>query len=731
MSGTDRRPDHGVPGECDSAAEQVRGIGTDLAGAASTASGLAPTVRTAWQGQAGNAFCSSLDAATESSRLTVAAWDRVKDELVRYATRLRDIQARGDQIRSALSSAEGTLSTAKKTLARYEKDDDTAAWRITHARGAVASLTDDIATQTVALDNLRAERQALDNDVAAALHSAPGAGAAAWQAIAYRNGRTIPKTDILDELLDLLDRDPTGNLDLLHQFLLMHSNDAELMGTFFDGLGARGLIDLMRRAGPGGTATFIFGLLATGFVTASSGWSSDKQRAFGAALVNAIDPDTVSSLTSDQELLARLLASPGVPPQVGLGAFARLDELRHLNPTRFAAITASLGAPSGAADYTIESLANTLFLLMSQIPGEARDYFFSRSDPTEAVAYWYGRHPWASDGFTGPAALLRAIANEPVDLAGGDEQWKAILEFCSTALDNLGGRPDYNTSNVNPAAALDIAIAISSFIPEIAGNIFGDQDRSTFTGVAAEVFRDGLLQNAPTLDAQFGNLARALGVAATHPSALSAFLVQMRAYGDAVLAHVTGATPPTLDQARALLSSVSAVWGFTYAAYSVEAAGDAARLSNSSRALLDQIFAVGGLVPVPGASAGVGIGVAAATTVAPDVLAKIMPQILTDDQLLEIRNNPKTAGRDELNTRISDALETAIAGMNPPYTVMDLRSGESRLATIDDFAKNIGVAYDAAAAAFSSEETDGAYSVSLSHSDETASRDQMAAGKVN
>ncbi|NHT19182.1 hypothetical protein [Cellulomonas sp. IC4_254] len=731
VTGVERRPDKGVPAECDRAAEQVRGICADLAGAASTASNLASTVRTAWQGQAGNAFCSSLDAATQSSRLTVAAWDRVKDELVRYATRLRDIQTRGDQIRSALSSAEDSLSTAKKTLARYQKDDDTAAWRITHARGTVDSLTHDIATQVVALDNLRAERQALDNATATALHTAPGAGAAAWQAIAYRNGRTVPRTDILDELLDLLDRDPIGNLDLLHQFLLMHSNDAELMGTFFDGVGARGLIDLMRRAGPGGTATFIFGLLATGFVTASSGWSSDKQRAFGAALVDALKPDTVSSLTSDQELLARLLASPGVPPRVGLGAFGRLDELRHVDPAKFATITSPLGGPPGTADFTIESLTNTLFLLMSQVPGEARDYFFSRSDPTEAVAYWYGRHPWASDGFTGPAALLRAIANEPVDLAGDNESWKAILGFCSTALDNLGGRPDYNTANVSPAAALDIAIAISAFIPEIAGNIFGDQDRSTSTGVAAEIFRDGLHQNGPTLDAKFGNLARALGVATTHPSALNAFLVQVRAYGDAVLAHVTGATPPTLDQTRTLLSTVSAVWGFTHAAYSVEAAGDAARLSNSSRALLDQIFAVGGLVPIPGASKGLDIGVDAVTTVAPGLLATIIPQILTDDQLLEIRNNPKTAGRDELNTRISDALETALAGMNPPYTVVDLDIGRSRLATIDDFAKNIGGAYDAAAAAFSSEETDGAYSVSLSHSDETASRDQMAAGMVN
>jgi hypothetical protein len=167
------------------------------------------------------------------------------------------------------------------------------------------------------------------------------------------------------------------------------------------------------------------------------------------------------------------------------------------------------------------------------------------------------------------------------------------------------------------------------------------------------------------------------------------------------------------------------------AAYSVEAAGEEARLSNSSRALLDQIFALGGMVAVPGASAGVSVGVAAATTAAPDLLAKIIPQVLTDDQLLEIRNNPKAAGRDELETRIRDALETALSGMNPPYTVEEAGIRLVRPVTIDDFAKNISEAYDTAAAAFSSEETDGAYSVSLSHSDETVSRDQMAAGKVN
>lgn len=600
MSGMERRPDNGVPSVCDSAAEQVRGICTDLAGAASTASSLAPSVRTAWQGQAGNAFCASLDAATESSRLTVAAWDRVKDELVRYATRLRDIQARGDQIRSALSSAEGSLSTAKKTLARYEKDDDTAAWRITHARGTVASLTDDIATQTVALDNLRAERQALDNDVAAALHSAPGAGAAAWQAIAYRNGRTVPKTDILDELLDLLDRDPTGNLDLLHQFLLMHSNDAELMGTFFDGLGARGLIDLMRRAGPGGTATFIFGLLATGFVTASSGWSSDKQRAFGAALVNAIDPDTVSSLTSDQELLARLLASPGVPPHVGLGAFARLDALRHLNPTRFAAITAPLGGPPGAADFTFASLSNTLFLLMSQIPTDARRYFADRGEAGfESVQYWYGEHPWAGDGFEGPAALLHAITTDATLRTHDhtDTAWTATLKFLGHAVTALAGNSDLSIAAMSPAASLHIAGALAHVMPEIAGLLTGSNRVDDRWGLVAEVLVDGSLVTVRALQIAPGPLARVLGIALQDTRALELFAGDLERYLRAAHTYVTSALD--YDDASRVWMSTGVLYGFTHGAlgHQFELAAEAKTddVESAARAL-DRFLS---LIPVP------------------------------------------------------------------------------------------------------------------------------------
>ncbi|NHT17442.1 hypothetical protein [Cellulomonas sp. IC4_254] len=544
MTGVERRPDKGVPAECDRAAEQVRGICADLAGAASTASNLASTVRTAWQGQAGNAFCSSLDGATQSSRLTVAAWDRVKDELVRYATRLRDIQTRGDQIRSALSSAEDSLSTAKKTLARYQKDDDTAAWRITHARGTVDSLTHDIATQVVALDNLRAERQALDNATATALHTAPGAGAAAWQVIAYRNGRTVPRTDILDELLDLLDRDPTGNLDLLHQFLLMHSNDAELMGTFMQALGARRLLDLMRRADlmAGLDGGPVVPLLAAALATASQGWSTREQERFGAQLVLAIDADRPLLGTPHDSLRVNaLLSATGLAPHVGLGAFKTLDALRIDDPRRFARIIQTENPVTVGLSDSSSSLCNTLFLLLAEIPSAARDYLLSSAPAGGAIGYWYGEHPWAGDGFAGPAALLHAVVTDPT-LRPHDPThlpWSESLRFLGGAVTALAGHPDLSISAVSHAASLHLAGAFARVAPEIAGLLTEKNELDDDRKLTTTALVDGVLTTITGLHLEKGPLIQVLGIVLQDPSALTLFVEKLQPYSTAAVGHAT------------------------------------------------------------------------------------------------------------------------------------------------------------------------------------------------
>lgn len=602
MSGMERRPDNGVPSVCDSAAEQVRGICTDLAGAASTASSLAPTVRTAWQGQAGNAFCSSLDAATESSRLTVAAWDRVKDELVRYATRLRDIQARGDQIRSELSSAEGSLSTAKKTLARYEKDDDTAAWRITHARGTIASLTDDIATQIVALDNLRAERQALDNDVAAALHSAPGAGATAWQAIAYRNGRTVPKTDILDELLDLLDRDPTGNLDLLHQFLLMHSNDAELMGTFYDAIGASGLLDLMRKAdlmaGVGGNR--VSPLLAEGLATASQGWSTRQQERFGAQLINAIKADLPALGTPyDSTRVYALLSAPGLAPHVGFGAFKRLDSLRLEDPRLFSRITCASDLSTSADFEQSGSLCNTIFMLLAKIPSATRDYLLSPGCSQDAISYWYGAHPWAGDGFEGPAALLHAITTDPALRPHDptDTAWNGALDFLGRAVSALAGNSDLSIAAISPAASLHIAGSLAQVIPEIAGLLIGKNVLDPDIGLVTEVLIDGTLATIMALRIDAGPLAHVLGVVLQEASALELFGADLGRYLEAAHTYATSALD--YDDASRVWMGTGVLYGFTHGAlghqFELAARASADDIESAARAL-DRFLS---LIPIP------------------------------------------------------------------------------------------------------------------------------------
>ncbi len=602
MSGSDRRPDNGVPSVCDSATFQIEAIAADLASATTAAGSTGTSVRGAWQGQAANAFCTSLDTSSQSSALTVAAWRRVISELNHYARTLEDLQARGDHIRSALTSAESSLTTARRTLSRYEKDDDTAAWRLTNARSTVDSLTNDIATQTAALDNLRAERQALDQYTATALHNAPGPGATAWQAIAYRNGRAVPKTDILDELLDLIDRDPTANLDLLHQFLLMHSNDAELMGKFYDSLGASGLLNLMRKAdliaGVGGNR--VSPLLCEGLATASQGWSTRQQERFGAQLINAIRADHATPGTYIDSLrVAALLSAPGLAPHVGLGAFQALESLRRDDPGRFARITYSLNLSTRADFEPSSSLCNAIFMLLAKIPSDTRDYLLSSACSQDAIGYWYGEHRWAGDGFDGPAALLHAIITDPTLRTHDptDAAWTGALEFLGRAVTALAINSDLSITAMSPAASLHIAGALAQVMPEIAGLLTGSNRVDDILGPVADVLVDGSLVQIGALELDPGPLARVLGIALQDTRALELFAGDLERYLKAAHTYVTSALD--YDDASRVWMSTGVLYGFTHGAlghqFQIAAEAKTDDIESAARAL-DRFLS---LIPVP------------------------------------------------------------------------------------------------------------------------------------
>lgn len=658
MRSSERRPDNGVPSVCASAADQVRGISTDLASAADRTGNLASPVRNAWQGQAASAFCSSLDAAVQSSRLTVAAWDRVVSALARYASRLEDIQVRGDQIRSALTSAEDSLDAAKKTLTRYQKDDDTAAWRITHARGTVESLTTDVTNQVVALDNLRAERQALDNETATALHGAPGAGAAAWQAIAYRNGRAVPSADLLDELLDLLDRDPAGNLDLLHQFLLMHSNDAELMGRFFDGLGPRGLLSLMRHTGPGGTATHVFDMLTTGFATASRTWDVQQQERFGAGLIGAIDNSVERGAPWDTDLVAFLLCTPGIAPHVGLGAFQRLETMRVRDPDRFARIMLEhTTADFAISDRAAGTLENSIFLLLSQIPGAARSAIMSGPDPNGTITYWYGQHSWAADGFEGPAALLHAIVTDPTVRvhSASDPAWAELMWFTSLALVGLAENPRFTIADVSPAANLHLATSLAHLIPEIAGIVTGSNN-TIDNLVWTTTFLDGESASIPGLGLDIGQLGLVLGIVLQEPAALNRFAAGLEQHRHATGGIVTPLTVPATTDLAA--EWVGGLYGITYGALAGQYAVAAQQRRDDLDATVASLNRLISLIPIAStgkASADYAIQVAASE--APDLLSTLS-STPTRNEIERLSVELREQGRELLSSSWDVAAQT-------------------------------------------------------------------------
>jgi hypothetical protein len=707
VSEADRFPDRGDVSVVRSAGWQLEDVAAEVLERRQIAVAARGRVSDqVWAGQGAQAMVASCVSVEQLAEATAQGWARVSQALIDYANGLFLLQEEGDAIRWRLSNAEQEVAAyqAQLTSARSTVDltDSAGHLRVVSLERETAEARTAVRFQERLLEELGERRRALDARIIAALQTAPGPGAAAWTQIAYRSGGSARDVDdVVEDLLERIDSDQrTGaDYDLVAQFLMMYSADDEVMARFYDGLGPGGLAGFMaefptaddlHHAFRGGvSAATLSGLLGVGLATASSTWDAPTAQGWGAGLVDTMDGYARSMIVPS------LLGTPGLNPQVAVGAFTRVEQIRADDPERFALITrASLPTIDfygyTRAEYDAElrrtlggsvpTLMGAIFDQLTAIPAQAMDLLGA-----DGVGdYWFGRYDWGDDGFEGPAALIDAIVNNPEALPGRlqkpvSDLWVRTVEFAALAVERLGGNEHLQVGTMSAAAQLDTAQALATFVPEIGAELGGKVERGTGSrgGDLASVLIDGRLVEVPAFGVPLGNLSRLLGIATTDLAALGTIGAAVGDYGQQVFAHVTGPGHPDRETAEKLLRGLGGVYGLTQASCTAEAAHHAEALDTQSRKDLDTMMRIIGIIP--GVSTGQAavdwlIDIAAGNL---DLLAQDhWGDMLSPDEITAIRESATgditdQAGIDRGHATLQNALDQGLVGpweqIDPAY----------------------------------------------------------------
>lgn len=697
-----RHPDHGVPEVCGAAATQVDRLADALAQAAWDVDRYAGDAdEHTWSGQGADAFRESVADTRRRADAAVDSWGRVSEALTTYARRLAQVQDEADGVRSRLRVAEDDLDDHRRSLARAKAEvlsgDGSSAGRVVALTRLIAETQRTIDARLLELDEIGRDRARQDQRTAADLLDAAGPGAQAWAGVAFRgNGTQRPVADVVADVLRRVGRGGEltgGDYDLLARLLAMYSGDPDVMSAFVAGLGPAGLVGLMNSfAATGGSgcgfprsevsAPDLAAALATALATASRTWPPDEQHWFGRTLVDATGTGVTSHPGADVvgvQVVAHLLAAGGLAPRVALGALVRVEELRVDDPDRFALLTHTSGrhdAGSGVFAHRSIGLAASVFAQVARIPDDALDFFASR--PAEVTTYWFGEHDWSGNRFAAPTAVLDAVVNSPSARAAhhavpvGDA-WVTVTGFASLAVEALGGNLALRVGTVSPDAARGIAAALGAYAGETAAGLVGVAEPWEGRHAFWIVCPGGVSVRAPRLAVSGGNLSRLLGIATLDPGALAVYGGHVAEYATRVRDHLTGPTHPTAAKAAALLGQVGALYGLTYASYSLEGHLQAQEVSDRARRDLDAILTLAALVP--GFSTGSGV-VDYLAQVAQVGLGQVgavrMPGVLADGELDAVIDRGLDSGQVAMGA-FADALTAGWDQIDPPYTRDDGR----------------------------------------------------------
>lgn len=696
MSRSGQFPDAGdVPG-CRAAAWALEDAAQQLAERQASAVAAAGSLTgDVWSGQAAQGFLTAAASVSDTATATAEGWLRLSQSIAGYATALEQLQSEGDAIRLRLDSAQDLHAGYQRQLTAAREQvtsgDATSGGAVGSLAFLVTEAQQSIDRELSALADLAGRRRSLDSRAVNELQGTPGPGAAAWAGLAYRpDGSIRPPEDVVDDLLDRIndaDGRTAEDYDLVARFLAQYSSDPDVMAAFYAGLGPDGLAGFMAEfstaedlhgAFHGGvTAAQLSGLLGTGWVTASLTWDTDTARQWGEGLIDTADGYARGLI------VPFLLGADGLNPQVAVGAFTRVEQLRTEDPERFALVTRTGELPTidflgytrpefeaGVADSLGsggQTLMGAIFSQLARAPGDALGLLDSA-----ASTFWFGEWDWTPDGFQGPVAVIQAIVTSPEAVAARAQDpmgatWVEIVDFAAQAFERLGGNLHLQVGAMSPEASRDVARALGVFVPEMVSGMgslgtFGEGHDTV------EVLIDGVLVEVPALQTPLGNLSRLLGIATTDVRAAAAFSPWIADYTGRVLSHLTSSDHPDDQTAAKLLAGLGGFYGVTYASASAEAAHHAELIDAQAREQLDFTMRVIGAIP------GLSTGKAVADWLAQIALGNVdllvesqWSALITPSELAAIRESGMDEGGSTLSDAITKVLTEAWPRIDPPY----------------------------------------------------------------
>lgn len=693
---TDLHPDQAYLPSLGTAADRIEEIAERLEQSRSTAESAAGEVTAAvWSGEGAQAFVLAQGDIDQPARSGCAGYVRLATAARDYQAAMQVLQDQGDDIRSRLATAEAERDDLRERLddaraAALSGGGPTDTGTLDHLLILAKNrVTDALAS----LDDLKADRRRLDDETAQRMLDAPGAAAQAWVALAYAGDRSRPIDEVVAEVLDLARAANPSAEDyaLIQQFLALYSGDAAVMAQFYRGLGPAGVTAFMAtmsmenpqylQSGAGSLAAG----LRSGFAVASTTWNDAQAVQWGRGLTDAI-ADADPSQTDDIRCVSTfLLGATGLNPQVALGAFGRIEELRVHDPAMFDRVAPD-GPPWTNAD--IEGaqfrfrtftggmlsedgdLMGTIFRQLTQVPQLAREGF---TDDT-AIDYWFGDRNWAGDGFSGPAALVDAIVNDPATLVlrstdPEGSQWADTVAFASLAAERLGGNVAYTAGNMSDRASLSVAKMLGAFMPEITGDIGigADQGARTLEWQVKAIV-NGDLVDVPAFTCNKGNLYRLLGVATVSVPAAAYYQARVGEYANSTLSYLTGPNHPDIDTAKSIANGLGGAFGMAYGLGAQEAARHAESISAEHREMLDRIAAIAGTIPgVETGRAGVDYLMQVASGQITTVGEALDPAIMSQRELDQMVKIGLNAGCASLDASVSSVLNRHWGQADPPY----------------------------------------------------------------
>ncbi|MFI2105096.1 hypothetical protein ACH436_17515 [Isoptericola sp. NPDC019693] len=670
-----------------------------------------------WEGEAGEAWRTSLDAPRTRLDAVRARLSAVRPALSTYVGAVEDLARRAEPERARLDEAEATMSSlywnTQYTGGRYAPDED-ARDRIREEIREDAEREQ--AQAWAALRDLHDERRTLDGVLCDALREGEPAG---WDDLHHALVRAgvasvddLTPGEISTAMADLAARVAAGDGDEqdvrdLQTFFETWGDDHGVMARTFLRIGGTGTTELIDRLGYQTLTGDLDPALALaaaqavrlGLSNGSARWTPATASEFAREMLDGhASGSSIGFLFGDPDG-ARL----GETLTVAMATMVDRIERDPMNPGHGASYDTSPNAGGRLlailededAFRRVDDFAGRVLQTLGQYPDAALAWLTAAGeDPygdgelgADRVDYWFGERDWAAnttgDGFEGPSALWAGAQQATGSLldprAADPDVQRSVADLSSRVFELLSGNEQLVPDHMTPAGSLALATALAQQLPQLAEYPMSantDRDGALHTGMLGG-------PDVWIVNAEQDWVADLMGVAGHDPGGHAVLAATVSEYQESVVAYA--ADPATS------LSGEGAIARLLGTQAALEGAPVGAGLATGAahdqqvRDALDDVSSLVGLVPVGGGTlAGYAVGEVAGWMA--DALGDAWATEYND--ALAAEHGDEDARNDVMRERL-----TAIVDAYVEHGVMDAPEDEGRY--VDELIQEYNDGFDA------------------------------------